>query len=278
MKKIVPMLLVLTLTLAMMGCGKKVDSDGYKEGKLGDTMKTYFFNYTVNSAYLTNDFEGYTPSEGNTLLVAEVTVKNTFKEDIEMYDTDFQAQWNSDGDDDFSVPITFNGTEEGVAPLNEKQFAGTYNLPKGEEMTGLLIFEIPAGNTDLSISYMEAFDDDSTGTTYFVYFTAEKNGLSKMQEEQNRSSEYILESSSSEFLSRSDIDWMDRETCRYARNEIYARHGRLFQDEQMQEYFNSCSWYIGEIAPEDFQENMLSDIEIYNRDLIVEYEKEMGYR
>ena len=46
----------------------------------------------------------------------------------------------------------------------------------------------------------------------------------------------------------------------------------------MQEYFNSCSWYIGEIAPEDFQENMLSDIEIYNRDLIVEYEKEMGYR
>lgn len=41
-------------------------------------------------------------------------------------------------------------------------------------MTGLLVFEIPAGNTDLSISYMEAFDDDSTGTTYFVFFTAEE--------------------------------------------------------------------------------------------------------
>lgn len=174
MKKIVSVLLVLMLTIAMTGCQKKVDSDGYKEGKLGDTMKTYFFNYTVNSAYLTNNFEGYTPSEGNTLLVAEVTVKNTFKEDIEMYDTDFQAQWDSDGDDDFSVPITYDGTEEGVAPLNEKQFAGTYTLPKGEDMTGLLVFEIPSGNTDLSISYMEAFDDDSTGTTYFVFFTAEE--------------------------------------------------------------------------------------------------------
>lgn len=254
------------------------DSDSYKEGKLGDSMKTYFFNYTVNSAYLTNDFEGYTPSEGNTLLIAEVTIKNTFKEDIKMYDTDFQAQWGSDGSDDFSVPITYNGTEAGVTPLNEQQLAGVYTLQKGEETTGLLIFEIPSGKAELSISYMEAFDDDSTGTTYFVYFTAEGNGRSKMQEEQNGSSEYILENSSSEFLLRSDIDWMDRETCRYARNEIYARHGRLFQDQQMQEYFNSCSWYIGEIAPEDFQESMLSDIEIYNRDLIVEYEKEMGYR
>ena len=71
---------------------------------------------------------------------------------------------------------------------------------------------------------------------------------------------------------------MNDETCRYARNEIYARHGRLFQDQQMQDYFNSCSWYSGQIAPEDFQESVLSDIERYNRDLIIEYEQEMGYR
>lgn len=175
MKKIVSALLILTLALAMIGCGRKtVDSDGYKEGKLGDTMKTYFFDYTVNSAYVTNEFEGYTPSEGNSLLVAEVTVKNTFEEDIEMYDTDFQAQWDSDGDEDFSVPITYDGTDEGVAPLNDQQLAGTYTLPKGEEITGLLVFEVPSGKTDLSVSYMEAFDDDSTGTTYFVFFTAEE--------------------------------------------------------------------------------------------------------
>lgn len=174
MKKIVSALLVLTLAFTMAGCGKKVDSDGYKEGKLGDTMKTYFFDYTVNSAYVTNEFEGYTPSEGNRLLVAEVTIKNTFKEEIEMYDTDFQAQWDSDGDEDFSVPITYDGTEEGMAPLNDQQLAGIYTLASKEEVTGLLVFEVPEGKTDLSISYMEAFDDDSTGTTYFVFFTAEE--------------------------------------------------------------------------------------------------------
>ena len=42
MKKIVPVLMTMVMALAFAGCGKK---DGF-----GATMKTYFFNYTVNSA------------------------------------------------------------------------------------------------------------------------------------------------------------------------------------------------------------------------------------
>lgn len=68
------------------------------------------------------------------------------------------------------------------------------------------------------------------------------------------------------------------EQCRLARNELYARHGRLFDDEELQNYFNSCSWYQGSVSAEDFDESMLSEIEMANRDLIVEYEEEMGYR
>ena len=52
------------------------DDDGYAEGRIGDVMRTYFFDYTVNSAYTCKEFEGYTPAEGNKLLVAELTVKN----------------------------------------------------------------------------------------------------------------------------------------------------------------------------------------------------------
>ncbi len=36
------------------------DDDGYAEGRMGDVMRTYFFDYTVNSAYTCNDYEGYT--------------------------------------------------------------------------------------------------------------------------------------------------------------------------------------------------------------------------
>ena len=40
-------------------------------------------------------------------------------------------------------------------------------------MTGLLVYEVPAGNRDFSISYLEQFDDNSEGDTFFVFFTAE---------------------------------------------------------------------------------------------------------
>lgn len=40
-----------------------------------------------------------------------------------------------------------------------------------------LVYEVPSGFTDFSIAYLEQFVDDSgeesTGETFFVYFTAE---------------------------------------------------------------------------------------------------------
>lgn len=91
-------------------------------------------------------------------------------------------------------------------------------------------------------------------------------------------SEYILEDSNSRYLTKSDLQGLSADECRIARNEIYARYGRKFNDEELQSYFNSCSWYHGTIEPDDFQESMLNDYEIENKNLIVEYEKEMGYR
>lgn len=97
--------------------------------------------------------------------------------------------------------------------------------------------------------------------------------------EVNRSaSEYIIKDSNIRYLSEEDLQGLSADECRLARNEIYARNGRKFEDEELLNYFNSCSWYHGTIEPNDFQENMLSDIEITNKNLIVEYEKKMGYR
>ena len=142
---------------------------GYGEGRMGDTMKTYFFDYTVNSAYLCDEFNGYTPAEGNRLLVSEVTVKNTFYESIVMYDTDFQIQWNSSEEDDFDFPITLY-----TDPVSDEQLPGEYELGINKEETGLLVFEVPEGRKDFSISYLEMFDDDSEGNVFFVFFTAEE--------------------------------------------------------------------------------------------------------
>lgn len=90
--------------------------------------------------------------------------------------------------------------------------------------------------------------------------------------------DYVFPDSDVRYLSVEDLKKLNAEQCRIARNEIYARHGRMFKDKKLQEYFDSCSWYYPTIEPEDFQESLLSEVEIKNRDLIVQYEKEKGYQ
>ena len=78
---------------------------------------------------------------------------------------------------------------------------------------------------------------------------------------QYASSEYILWYSSDLELSDRDLDFMDADTLKLARNEIYARHGRRFSTPEIQAHFDNCSWYRGTIAPDKFSDNMLSQLE-----------------
>ena len=89
--------------------------------------------------------------------------------------------------------------------------------------------------------------------------------------------EYILPESSTRLLERKDLENLSAEQCRLARNELYARHGRMFDDAALQSYFESCSWYQGSIPAANFSDTVLSEIEVKNRDFIVAYEKEKGY-
>ena len=77
-------------------------------------------------------------------------------------------------------------------------------------------------------------------------------------------------------LIRYDIENLSEQERRIALNEIYARHGRKFKDEELQAHFDSCSWYKGTIEPEKFNESDLSEVEIANRDLLVQYRKDHG--
>ena len=178
MRKKLFILAAAILVVGTTACSGGSGGSGGSEGRFHDTMETFFFDFTVNGAYLADSYEGYTPAEGNTLLVAEVTVKNTYRESIEMYDTDFQAQWGDEAEDAYAYPIiTDPETFSELDPVGDQQLPGTYLLAVDEERTGDLVFEVPDGNTDFSISYLEMFDDGTedgdTGDVYFVYFTAE---------------------------------------------------------------------------------------------------------
>lgn len=108
--------------------------------------------------------------------------------------------------------------------------------------------------------------------------SSEDTGMDQELVQEEEPSQYILPESDSAYLTKSDLEGLTREECRIARNELYARHGRRFDDKELQGYFDSCDWYEGFIAPADFDDSVLNEYEVANRDLIVMYEEEQGYR
>ncbi|MCI7813470.1 MAG: YARHG domain-containing protein, partial [Robinsoniella sp.] len=87
---------------------------------------------------------------------------------------------------------------------------------------------------------------------------------------------YILPSSSSEILTRDSLVGMSLDDLYLARNEIFARHGRMFDDPWLQSYFNSQSWYQPLYSPSEFSYDWLSSVEMQNVNTILEYEAELG--
>lgn len=89
--------------------------------------------------------------------------------------------------------------------------------------------------------------------------------------------DYIIYDSDRRYVTSADLDRLTKEQLRLARNEIYARRGRLFKDTYLQDYFNARSWYHGSIAPEAFSESCFNDYERANAYFIADYERLKGY-
>lgn len=87
---------------------------------------------------------------------------------------------------------------------------------------------------------------------------------------------YIFPSSSSSYLSRAQVDSLSLYEMYLARNEIYARHGRMFKNSDLQQYFGSQSWYIPMYSAETFDESVFNAYEKENISLIKSVEQAYG--
>lgn len=83
---------------------------------------------------------------------------------------------------------------------------------------------------------------------------------------------YILPDSVTRRLTQADVAGLTWEQCCLARNEIYARHGRIFQTPRIAAYFEAQSWYHGTVPGASFDNNTLSPIEHANADFLANYE------
>lgn len=86
-------------------------------------------------------------------------------------------------------------------------------------------------------------------------------------------SDFIIPDSSTRYLTNSDLSSLSEWEIRVARNEIYARHGRIFNSRDLADYFAEKEWYVGSVAPEAFDNSYLSTIELENLKFILDYEK-----
>ena len=87
---------------------------------------------------------------------------------------------------------------------------------------------------------------------------------------------YIFPNSSSSYLSYAQVDALSLYEMYLARNEIYAKHGRIFKNSDLQQYFGSQSWYVPMYSPETFDEGVFNAYEKENIKLIKSVEQSYG--
>lgn len=139
------------------------DSDSsemqFYDGRIGDTLSTAFFDFTVDSVDLT---DAVAAEEGMMVLDVVITVKNTFGEEIPMFYNDFQMQYG-EGDYDCCYSLIEDTLPENTVPER-------YGLKRAETVSYHYYYPVPEDATEFAIAYLEVYEDDSTGDAFFIYF------------------------------------------------------------------------------------------------------------
>lgn len=73
-------------------------------------------------------------------------------------------------------------------------------------------------------------------------------------------------------LTDADFAGLTKADLRIARNEIYAAYGRIFTSQDLIDYFNSKSWYLGTVSPDRFSDSVLTKVQKANIEKIKAFE------
>ena len=79
---------------------------------------------------------------------------------------------------------------------------------------------------------------------------------------------YVIASSDIKRLKNRDLKNLSAKELTYARNEIFARHGYVFNSPELNNFFKKKNWY----TPDDSYDGKLNDVESKNIELIKNYQ------
>lgn len=77
------------------------------------------------------------------------------------------------------------------------------------------------------------------------------------------------------YYNKEDFKDCSKNVILIARNEIYARYGRIFKNEDLNNYFMAQLWYEPRFTEKEFDTSVLNDYETKNIEIITEVEKDL---
>lgn len=198
-----------------------------------------------------------------------VIVKNNDKDNsVEAYEDYFEE------DDSWENGATYSN-EDIIYQVIVDAPDGYVNVRADASADSEILFEVPNGCVE-GIAGEDGgwliIPLSPGGANSFGYIHSSQVSVIKLEP----GSEYIIDGSDSGYFDQTYLNGFSQWDCRLARNEIYARHGKIFKDETLQSYFSDCSWYTA--LYEDVPDSMLNQWEIENIKTIINYEQQMGYR
>lgn len=122
--------------------------------------------------------------------------------------------------------------------------------------------------SDEPLFYEEVIVNDYNSTNTDTYYENDYT------EEEHVNDDFFFPSDK-KYISEYDLRDLTKEEVAMIRNEIYARHGYIFNTEPYKSYFEHQEWYT---PNPNFDDSLFNIVEEANKDFIVEYEESMGWR
>lgn len=167
-----------------------------------------------------------------------------------------------------------------IQELQAKQihYFGTYNV-SGERVDVVL-------EDGSMLSFFEASDSEGNPLGYELVMKENEIDWNCFQEDYLNAYDVITDEYFAPNLS--ERAWTEEELWEYdqtrlaiARNQVFAKYGRKFEDSFLNSVFCTKSWYVPTYDGKDFDANQmknLSSIETENLKTLVAFEEQMGYR
>ncbi|NSK19484.1 YARHG domain-containing protein [Dorea formicigenerans] len=146
-------------------------------------------------------------------------------------------------------------------------------------------------NSKLADTYSQAsnqtdnirvYNSDKKASVYLGFTNGKVDSITyrpmeDTEAQNDQAQEYIFPDSDKKYLSEDEVRSVDESQLSLGRNEIFARHGYIFNDDSINQYFKGKSWYQGTVPADQFDmDSVFNDFEKKNVELIKKVENEVN--